>query len=125
MKKKTDEQDKFAQSVAELEHALSFAPKATDDRFYFSGIAKSFEVCLEYAWKYMKRRAIDEGLEVYSPKDAIKTAGRLKMIDDVELWLDFLEDRNLAVHDYLGVSDEEYLATTMTFLGEVKKLLNT
>jgi nucleotidyltransferase substrate binding protein (TIGR01987 family) len=123
MKKSVEEQDKLKKSVFALEHALSFEKKARDDQFYFSGISKSFEVCLEYAWKYFKKRATDEGLEVYSPRDAIKMAGKMKMIDDVEKWLVFLNDRNIAVHDYLGMSDEEYLDTAKSFLNEAKKLI--
>ena len=72
------------------------------------------------AWK---RKAVNEGLEVFSPKEAIKIAGKLKLIDDVEKWLNFLSDRNLAVHGYLGIKDEDYLKTIQEFLTEVKKLI--
>lgn len=118
-----DEHDKLQESVKSLDHALNFLPKAKKDAFYFSGISKSFEVCLEYAWKHLKKKCIDEGVEVYSPKEIIKVAGRLKFIDSVEDWLDFLKDRNLAVHDYLGVADEDYLKTIKAFLKAVKKLV--
>lgn len=123
MKKTAEEKDKLKESVAEFEHALNFIEQAKSDQFYFSGISKSFEVCFEYAWKYMKRRAIEEGLEVASPKDAIRHAGRLGLVDDVEKWFDFLKDRNLAVHDYLGISDEDYLKTIRDFSAEVKRLI--
>lgn len=120
---KNIEQDKLSASIKELEKAMRFADKIESDRFYFAGISKCYEVCLEYAWKFFKRRAIDEGLEIYSPKDAVKAAGRLKIIDNVEKWLNFIEDRNLAVHDYLGVSDEDYLKTIKEFLVEVRKVV--
>ena len=119
--KKGDE-DKFDKSIKALEHALEFSKQAQKDPFYSAGIAKTFEICLEYAWKFLKRRALEEGLEVYSPKEAIKQAGRMGLIDNVEDWLNYLEDRNLAVHDYLGVSDEEYLNTIRDFLRDVKKI---
>lgn len=119
---KTPEQDKLLNSIKELENAMRFADKIVEDKFYFSGISKCYEVCLGYAWKFFKKRAIDEGLEIYSPKDAVKAAGRLKLIDNVEKWLDFIEDRNLAVHDYLGVSNEDYLNTIRAFLIEVKRI---
>lgn len=122
MKKIETDRDKLESSIKDLDKAMKFIDKARNDRFYFSGISKSFEVCLEYAWKYLKRLAIDAGLEIYSPKEAIKAAGKLKLIDDVEKWLDFIEDRNLAVHDYLGMSDEDYLDTIREFSIEVKKL---
>lgn len=123
MKKGRNLESKLAESVKALEHALTFTEKAEVDDFYYAGISKSYETCLEHAWKYFKNKAVDEGLEVYSPKEAIKCAGRLGLIDDVEKWLDFLEDRNLAVHDYLGISKEDYLKTIRSFLVEVKKLI--
>lgn len=122
MKKVENDNDKLKESISALDNAMKFLGKAKKEQFYFSGISKSFEVCLEYAWKYLKRKAIDAGLEIYSPKDAIKAAGKLKLIDNVEKWLDFIEDRNLAVHDYLGMSDEDYLETIRQFSTEVKKL---
>lgn len=115
-------EDKFHSSIQALEHALSFRKKAQEDHFYFSGIAKSFEVCFEYAWKDFKRKALEEGLEVNSPKEAIKSAGKLGIIENVNLWLDFFNDRNIAVHDYLGLPDDVYLKTIEKFFQEVKKL---
>ena len=113
---------KLHQAVRDLEHALSFCDKALSDRFFLAGIAKSFETCLEYLWKYCRRCALDAGLEVYAPKDAFKTAGRLGILDDVEAWIEFINFRNRAVHDYLGVPDEEYLRTVKQFFARVKEL---
>ena len=124
MKKNNAEDSKLKASIDALEHALTFTKKIEEDGFYYSGITKCYETCLEYAWKFFKKRATDEGLEIYSPKDAIRCAGQLKLIDDVQKWLDFLEDRNLAVHDYLGVSRDDYLKTMRNFLTEVKKLID-
>lgn len=116
------EDKKLEKSIQDLERALTFEKEAKTDTFYMAGIAKCYEICLEYAWKYFKRMATEEGIEVFSPKEAIKMAGRLKIIGDVEKWLEFLAERNMAVHDYLGVSDQEYLETIHEFLKEVKNI---
>ncbi len=113
---------KLIESIQKLEQALKHEKKIHDDPIYFAGISKCFEVCLEYAWKYMKREATAQGYEAYSPKESIKLGGKIKLIDNVELWLDFLEDRNLAVHDYLGISEKDYLTLIKSFLKEVKRL---
>lgn len=113
---------KLKKAIVDLEHALGFEKKGSKDPFYFAGIAKCFEICLEYAWKYFKKSAVQEGFDAYSPKESIKLAGRMGLIDNVELWLKFLEDRNKAVHDYIGVSDDDYLKTIKDFLKEVKKI---
>ena len=115
--------EKFKKAIVALDHALKFLKEAGKDPFYFSGISKSFEVCLEYAWKYLKTQLDQEGLEAYSPREIIKVAGRAGFIDNVEKWLDFLENRNLAVHDYLGLSEKQYLTSIQAFLREAKKLL--
>lgn len=121
MKPSKDNQ-KLLDSIESFEHALSFQKKIKEDSFYFLGLAKAYEICLEYCWKYFKKTAEDEGLEAFSPREAIKLAGRLEIIDSVESWLRFLEIRNRAVHDYIGVPSDEYLKTINEFHKELKKL---
>ena len=121
--KGTFELNKLKESVAALEHALTFLGEVKREPVYHAAITKNFEVCLEYAWKFLKRRVIEEGFDPASPREAIKLAGRVGLIADVEKWLDYLEDRNEAVHDYLGVSDEEYLTTIQEFFVDAKRLL--
>ena len=110
------------QAISELEHALDYLEDAQRDSFFYAGISKCFEVCFEYSWKYLRRLCMDQGLEVYGPRDVLKTAGRLGLIKDVEKWLDFLTDRNIAVHNYTGMSQSDYLQTAKDFLIEVKRL---
>jgi nucleotidyltransferase substrate binding protein (TIGR01987 family) len=115
--------DKLKQSISDLEHALSFEAQSRNDSFYYYGIAKVFEVSLEYAWKYLKKRVEADGLEARSPREAIKLAGRIGIISEVKLWLSFIENRNLAVHDYQSISSQEYLHSIKLFLEEAKKLI--
>lgn len=112
---------KLKDAITDLEHALTHLEKAKKDNFYFAGISKEFEVCFEYAWKYLKQKVEADGLEAASPKEAIKQAGHIGLIKDVEKWLGFLQDRNIAVHDYLGMSNADYLKTIQQFFSEVKK----
>lgn len=113
---------KLKDAIKDLEHALTHIEKAKKDNFYFAGISKEFEVCFEYTWKYLKQKVEEEGLDAISPKEAIKQAGHIGLIKDVNLWLGFLQDRNIAVHDYLGMSTMDYLKTIQQFFSEIKKL---
>lgn len=115
--------EKFAQAVKELRVALRSRERALSEYVVYAGIAKCFEVCLEYAWKQIKRELDEQGLEAYSPKDVVKTAGRAGLLDDVEFWIRCINIRNIAVHDYLGVTKEEYLAVISDFLPKASKLL--
>ncbi len=116
------ENDKFKNSILALKHALEFESKAYKDDFYYGGIAKAFEVTLEYSWKVFRKEVLDAGLEAPSPRDAIKQAGKINLIDDVEKWLRYLKIRNIAVHDYLGLTKEAYLNEIKDFLSEVQKI---
>ena len=107
------------QSIQRLEIALKI--KEVDD-LHFDAICKRFEVCFEYTWKYLKRQASDAGQEVYSPKDAIKEGVKLKIIDNLDLWLDCLQERNLSVHNYYSSDPQETLKKIKQFLKEVKKI---
>jgi nucleotidyltransferase substrate binding protein (TIGR01987 family) len=117
------DKDKFQESYNNLQLALKHEKEALTNPVFYAAITKSFEVCFEYTWKYLKKAAIKEGLEVFSPRDSIKAAGRLGLIDNLEVWLDDLENRNLSVHDYLGITKQDYLKSIKNFSKRVKRLL--
>ena len=75
-------------------------------------------------WKYFKREADQAGLETYSPRDALKSAAQLQIIHDLELWNQFLNARNLSVHDYVGMDDATILGLVQQFRCEVKRLID-
>lgn len=64
-------------------------------------IIQRFEFTTEFSWKLMKRY-LDENLmiEQYSPRGIVKESYKQKLIEDGEIWLDILEDRNLTSHTY-------------------------
>lgn len=68
-----------------------------------TGAVSLFEICFEQAWKAMKeqleKNGLDEG-KTGSPKLIIKTAYSAGMINDEDLWLDALNDRNNVAHAY-------------------------
>lgn len=113
---------KFQQSILDLQRALQFEKEAQKDKFYFSGIAKSFEVCLEYSWKHLKAQLDHEGVEALSPREVIKEAANLKWLDDLESWLRYLELRNLGVHDYFNLTTAEYIKVVKQFLSAIRKI---
>ena len=76
-----------------------------NDRIIKDGLRDSiiqrFEFVTELSWKLMKKY-LDENLvlEVYSPRSVIKESYKQDLIENGELWLDILEDRNLTSHTY-------------------------
>ncbi len=114
--------DKLKKAVSELESAYQRRQQALTDHVIYAGIAKCFEVSLEYAWKFLKSEIENRGLEAFAPKDVVKVAGKIGLIDNVEGWIEFINARNFAVHDYLGVTQEEYLELIGSFIKEVKRI---
>lgn len=56
-----------------------------------------------------------------SPRQAIRSAHDLKIIDDIELWFQFLESRNLSSHTYQQSYAESVYAMASQFPQALKK----
>ncbi|WP_294825057.1 nucleotidyltransferase substrate binding protein [uncultured Flavobacterium sp.] len=66
------------------------------------GLIQCFMFTFELAWKTLKDKMEDDGivLDKISPKDIIRDAYSAKYIDDAEIWLKMIKDRNLLSHTY-------------------------
>ena len=63
-------------------------------------LIKLFEVVFELSWKTLKDYLYSEGIAVKSPRETIKQAFQLDLIEDGDCWLDALEKRNTTTHRY-------------------------
>jgi nucleotidyltransferase substrate binding protein (TIGR01987 family) len=59
-----------------------------------------FEYTFELAWKLFRRVALIEGLEVGSPRQAIRAVFEIGLLQDIDTWFEMLEARNLTSHTY-------------------------
>ncbi len=90
-----------------------------------AGIIQLFEILFELSWKLMKDYLEAQELIVKSPREAIKQAFQIGLIEDGHIWVDGLADRNLTVHTY-----DEKLAEKMindivnVYFPVLKKLYN-
>jgi nucleotidyltransferase substrate binding protein (TIGR01987 family) len=80
-----------------------------------AGIIQFFEMTFELAWKVMKDYLESQGYLVKSPREAIKQAFQIGLIDDGHIWIDALSNRNLTAHTYNQ-------ALVKKFLVEIKQL---
>ena len=66
-----------------------------------AGTIQFFEMSFELAWKTLKDYLEEQGFaDVKSPKATIKKAFEISLIQDGHMWLEALENRNLAAHTY-------------------------
>lgn len=90
-----------------LERALTIATPTEVER---GGIIQFYRMAFKLAWKFMKDYLEYQGYTVNSPRDAIKLAFQANILDDGQLWLDVLSDRNLTTHTYEEIRAIEVVA---------------
>lgn len=100
--------NKLLDASKKLEQALA-QYQAQKSELNFLTVTKAFEIAIEYAWREIKYIVEDQGLEAPAPKLAIKQAAKIGIIIKPELWLDCIEARNNSVHDYFGISEDEFI----------------
>lgn len=65
-----------------------------------AGFIKAFEFTFELCWKTLKAVAEEGGLEVATPRDALRAGLQMRLIDNEPLWLQMQKDRNTTAHTY-------------------------
>lgn len=63
-------------------------------------LTQSFEIVFELGWKVLKDYLATEGIEVFTPKDVIKSAFNMNILQDGQVWIDMSKDRNATSHEY-------------------------
>lgn len=66
-----------------------------------------FEFSFELFWKTLKVRAESDGLRVASPRESLRAAFQLGLLDDDERVFQMLEDRNRTSHLYNAAMAED------------------
>lgn len=108
---------------------LAMARKALDTLQELASIAQPtpverdaaiqrFEYTFETTWKAAQRYLlVQEGLEVGSPKAAIRSAKDVGLLDDTQtrLGLEMTDDRNLTVHTYNEALSRAIFAKLSTY----------
>jgi nucleotidyltransferase substrate binding protein (TIGR01987 family) len=91
--------ENYTRALAKLKDGiLKF--NETDD-LERDGLIQRYEFTFELAWKTLKALFENEGLiGLNSPKTVLKEALGARLINDEELWLKMLADRNATTHIY-------------------------
>ena len=110
MSDKTDNDIRWIQRFHNFKRAFSLLSEVIEtnedicklESIVKEGIVQRFEYTFELAWKTLKDKMIEDGLtiETISPKYVFKLAFQSKYIDDIKLWLEMINDRNLMSHTY-------------------------
>lgn len=88
----------FEKVLGHLANALEIEQP---DLLQKAGIIQFFEMSYELAWNTLKDYLEEQGFtDVKSPRNALKKAFEIGLIEDGHTWMDLLLDRNLTSHTY-------------------------
>lgn len=112
--------EQFERVVGRLADALE---KEKDEYIRDSAIQR-FEFTFELSWKTMKAFLEEQGITVYSPRDSIRSAFQVGLIEEDPDWLETIELRNLTSHTYNEATAEEIYEKLPKTLTLYRLLLN-
>jgi nucleotidyltransferase substrate binding protein (TIGR01987 family) len=104
-------QQDLRRAVARLREAC----EQPDSPFLRDAVIQRFEFCWELAWKALKLRLADLGIEALAPRDTFREALKVGLIDDGNAWTLAQQQRNLTSHTYdeaLAAAVYHYVRTT-------------
>jgi len=120
MKPKTFDFSKIEKALQSLQAALTPPPANDRER---DGAIQRFEYTFELTWKVAKKVLALNGLDAQSPKEIIREMARIGWLTQPELWLEFLDARNLTSHNYREEIATEVFSKVETFAAEAEKIL--
>ena len=91
----------YLKALASIKDAIELAATRELTNLEKQGLIKGFEFTFELAWNVMKDYLEEQGINnIIGSKNAVRQAFAKGLIDDGQVWLDMLKDRNLASHSY-------------------------
>lgn len=114
-------------NITPLIKAQAFLQAAIDEaksQLEKAGAIQSFEMTYELAWKIIKRVLAYRGMDVASPREVFRAAAQEKLIDNPEVWFEFIHYRNLTVHVYNQAIASEVFSFLPMFSAEIIKLIS-
>lgn len=92
--------ENFSRTLENLEIA---AQKENYSLLEETGLIAMFEICFEQSWKVLKEILENEGYresKTGSPRQILKLAYSAGILNNEEIWLEILNDRNILLHVY-------------------------
>lgn len=109
----------LGQALMRLEESLAKEPT----EIVKDAAIQRFEFCFELSWKLMQSLARLNRLEAGGAKSSIRLAARLGIIEDPDMWFNFLTARNYSTHIYNEAMASVVYEKAKEFLPEARKML--
>jgi len=84
---------------------------------------KRFEFTFELSWKSLQEFFKEKGIICRSPKDCFKQAFSYGLIENEDIWINIIQDRNLTTHTYQEELAKEIYLKIKEYVYYFEKLL--
>ncbi len=95
---------KIAESMQKLENALTRLRDALDvpldEGLTVDATIRRFKFCIELFWRFLQTILVSQGVAAPFPKTVLQKSYAGGLIDDEDMWLKMINDRNLSSHTY-------------------------
>jgi len=87
-------------ALAQLQSALEAHQAMPENELIVIALIKAYEFSFELSWKTLKDLLAWNGVDARLPREVLKQAFATGLIDEGQIWIDMLEQRNLMAHTY-------------------------
>ena len=92
--------ESMQRALAQLEAALAAHGAEPGNEVIGMAVIKAYEISFELSWKTLKDLLIYEGIDALLPREVLRQAFASGLLQEGQLWIDMLEQRNLMAHTY-------------------------
>ena len=92
--------ENLQRALKQLQMAITTHDARPDDELIVIALIKAYEFSFELSWKTLKDLLAWNGLDVKLPREVLKQAFATGLLENGQLWIDMLEQRNLMAHTY-------------------------
>ena len=116
--------ENYSKALSQLLDAVELANQRKLSKLEQQGLIQAFEYTHELAWKTLQDFLNYKGNEeIYGSKDVVRAAFKYGLVQDGEVWMDMIKNRNKTSYTYNEETAEEIIkAILTTYHTEFKKL---
>ena len=98
----------YEKALRTLKNAVALSRTRALTDLEKQGTIQGFECTFELAWNVMKDYLEEQGITgIIGSKGAVRHAFNKGLIDEGQIWMDMIKDRNLAFHSYNETTAED------------------
>ena len=114
--------EKFKKALISLESI--YLKPIQQDRANVDATIQRFEFTFELAWKFLKDYFSERDIQLNYPKEVIQEAFSVDLIEEEDVWVKMLKDRNMTSHTYDEKLANDIYSRIKLYVPKLRNLLD-